>query len=91
MIEGTCVDMHALYPFAPCKAHRMGQQPAAMPLTGQFGNQADESQLALTRLAEVELQHADHGFNRGDLVEMDLGMTNDGFKLCVAERKARKP
>ena len=58
MIERAGVDVHSLDVVAPGAAHRLREQPAAMPLSGKVRHEPDERQFALVRLAKVELEHA---------------------------------
>ena len=61
MVERAGVDVDPGHAFAPGAANRLGQKPAAVALPGELRHQADEGELALVRLAEVELDHADFG------------------------------
>ena len=78
--------------FAPGASHRLGEQPAAVAFTGEVRDEADEGELALARLAEVELQHA--GFAAGLVehrIKLDARVLDDLGKMSVVEHQAREP
>ena len=63
----------------------------SMSLAGELRDEADERQLALARLAKIELQHPDDRFDRGDLVKLDGGIADDRFQLRVVHDQPREP
>ena len=92
VIERAGVDVDSAYAFAPGAPRRLGKKPAAVAHAGQFGNEADEGEFALVRLAEVELEHS--GVAAAlvhDLVELDPGVLDDRREMRVVEDQPRKP
>ena len=92
MIERAGVDVHPLYSFAPRTMYRFGEQPAAMTLSRELRNEADEGKLALVRLAEVELQDADLSSTLvDDGVELDFRVLNDRREVRIVHDQPREP
>ena len=61
MIERAGVDVDAGDAVAPGETQRFGEQPAAVAMPGELGDEADEGELAFLRNAEIQLDHADFG------------------------------
>ena len=81
-----------LTPSRQARLHRFGEQPAAVALAGQLGNQADEGELAFVRLAEVELEHADFAAALvDDRVKLDLRVLDDRGEMRVVHDQPREP
>jgi hypothetical protein len=91
MVEGAGVDVNPAHAVAPRQPHRFGQQPFAVAHAGECGHQPDERELALARLAEVELKHADDRFDGGDFEQRDVGVADDRFQLGVGHHQPREP
>ena len=66
MIERAGVDVDAGDAVAPGEAERFGEQPAAVALPGELGDEADEGEFAFAGDAEIQLDHADFGARRID-------------------------
>ena len=78
--------MDALDALAPGAANGFGEQPFAVPLAGQFRDEADEGELAFVRFAEVELDHADFAAVAiAHRKELDLRVLDDRCQMSLVE------
>jgi hypothetical protein len=92
MVKRAGVDMDPAHTFPPGPAHRFGEQPAAVAKARQVRDEADKCKLALARLAEVELEHADGAaVPVADGIEIDVRIADHGEQFVVIENQAREP
>ena len=77
---------------APGPAHRLGEEPAAVALARQLGDEADEGELALPGLAKVELDHPGVApLFVGDGVKLDVRIEDDRVQGIVVHRQPGEP
>src|SRR3954451_16867452 len=59
VVERAGVDREAPHARLPGEPQGFGEQPLAMALAGELGDEAEETDQAFAGVAEIELQHAD--------------------------------
>ena len=92
MVERASVDVNSHNFRPPCAADRFGEEPAAVSFAGEFGGEADESQLALPRLAKVELHDSDVLTGLiSHREQSDAGVADDTGKLGFIHHQPREP
>src|SRR5690348_892298 len=92
MVERTGVDVDAGDAVAPGLVDGFAEQPAAVALAGELGDEADEGELALAGLSEVELEHAGvAAVFVDDRVELDVRIADDRLERGIVEDQAREP
>ena len=72
-----------LTPSRQAQPNGFGEQPAAVALPGEVGDQAEERQLALAGDAEIELEHADLASPSRDFEQLDRRMVDDRAQARV--------
>ncbi len=92
MIERAGVHPDALHAGPPRPLQRLRHQPFAVPLARKLGHQAEEGQLALVRLAEIELEHAHFDAARiGGGEDRDVGIVDRADQPFIVHHQPREP
>src|SRR4029078_10184053 len=86
------MDVHTFDAVAPRDPQRFAEEPAAVALAGKLRQQTDIGKLALARLAQVQLNHANLGADFVDDHEKsDSRVLDDLRKPLVAHEQPREP